>query len=82
MITMFNAMNVGNNFPEQAIEPPEDNRPIAFDCDICGEPIRGGDDYKTFTVDDNQQEIHICESCEKVSVWQTAEADDEREEDE
>ena len=66
---------------EQQIDPPEDKRPVVFDCSICGEPIRDGDDYKTFTLDDSQEEIHICESCEKVAVWQTAEyyPDDEGE---
>lgn len=43
------------------LEPPEDTRKVCYICEICGEPIRDGDEYS---------EIFgkpVCEDCIKDS---------------
>ena len=50
------------------LEPPEDTRPVCFRCEICGDPIREGDEYyKLFGK-------CICEECNK-DARQYAECD-------
>lgn len=35
--------------PDYMLEPPDDEPEVAFDCEVCGDPIYVGDDYYDLT---------------------------------
>lgn len=43
--------------PDRPLNPPEDTRPVVYECNDCGEPIRDGDGY--YLIKGN----YYCDNC-------------------